>query len=790
MSNQLSENLDNSQVSLYAHVYDKRVEFKNLFVGICFVVVEFRDHRQEPKCNGKRSKLKHNQTSLWDEILRLNEETGGLWTYEQAIQLESKLLLALHPQLDLDPNCDQATNDTYVKPTHRKLKKKKRKLNSYEVEVEDAKRVKLEKMLYMMDERTGKEFTPTYNQIKYFRSENAISENNQHVIVRATTSIPKPPLIRTIEFQRDYTDPIDNNDKCELENTADYETFVKSFVILHMMNNTLLDDSEQSNKLHANIIVQLAEEFSQESNQNELFNNADKREPYQLLELLDKQPASENKSSALEYTNDDGKKIEITSIFDLHTAAVMKRHATESSSMPPPPRPPQRRARPPSRLPQMPSSSEVAIQTLQQRLPQQSIRPPIAKPPQMVQGSTPMQITQNTQSIQLPQTRPPIQNRPIVQITSPQTSMQGMIQLSNQPMAVQATPNHVPINVQMPTQQAVQITSPMLIRQQPRQGIATTQVVQAPNSVKLQPNMVMSLQGMQPTMSPQSSRQPPNQNPAIVAARPTQIPAQNNSIKVQNQIQPVSQSAPGTPIQLTEQTQIRPVQRSPVTQMKSPAQPSRTSAPSTPMQTAEQVQITQPSQRSTPNTPISSPGQIQGHQSPQPSIVITSGTVANQHPIHNGIQLSSAQNNPQQNISAFNQRMLLQQLRAHHLRNNQIMNQATNPQMMPRRFTSQVQVGNSQQPVDVMLQQQIIGNNQGFVVQPQFSINQQMQGIIPEQTPQLQLNMSQMSQMAQLYRIRPSVVRQPVTQQQMTLNAQPFQNNNSQWVFQQRPYGS
>ncbi|RIB22706.1 hypothetical protein C2G38_956591 [Gigaspora rosea] len=198
MSNQLSENLDNSQVSLYAHVYDKRIEFKNLdgtselnvakykFYDGGNVVVEFRDHRQDPKCNGKRSILKQNQTSIWDEILRLNQETGGSWTHEQAIQVEAQLLLALHPNLDLDldPTLrrDQATKDTYVKPTHRKLKKKKRKLNSYEVELEDAKRVKLEKMMFMMDERTGKEFTPTYNQLKYFRSENTIAENNQHIV--------------------------------------------------------------------------------------------------------------------------------------------------------------------------------------------------------------------------------------------------------------------------------------------------------------------------------------------------------------------------------------------------------------------------------------------------------------------------------------------------------------------------------------------------------------------------------------------------------------------------------
>ncbi|CAG8632464.1 1544_t:CDS:2 [Cetraspora pellucida] len=191
MSNQLSENLDNSQVSLYAHVYDKRIEFRNVdgtselnvkqykFYNGC-VVVEFLDHRSEPKCNGKRSMLRHNQSSIWDEILRLNQETDGSWTHEQAIQL------ALYPQLDLDLDPmlrrDQAANDTYIKPTHRKLKKKKRKLNSYEVELEDAKRVKLEKMMFMMDDRVGKEFVPKYNQIKYFRSkENGITETNQHL---------------------------------------------------------------------------------------------------------------------------------------------------------------------------------------------------------------------------------------------------------------------------------------------------------------------------------------------------------------------------------------------------------------------------------------------------------------------------------------------------------------------------------------------------------------------------------------------------------------------------------
>ncbi|CAG8511847.1 13928_t:CDS:2, partial [Racocetra fulgida] len=748
MSNQFSENLDSSQVSLYAHVYDKRIEFKNL----------------------------HNQSSIWDEILRLNQETGGSWTHEQAIQL------ALHPQLDLDPDPmlrrDQATNDTFVKPTHRKLKKKKRKLNSYEVELEDAKRVKLEKMMFMMDDRVGKEFIPKYNQIKYFRKqESEVTETNQHL-----ADNKEYPLYTLVYIYRD------NNDKYEVivhavkgndmqehgDHTSslcsrylsklddNYETFVKSFVVLYMMNNKLLDDSERSNKIYAEKIVRLAEEYSQESNQNELFNNhsIDKSEPYQILELLTKQSTPEIKSSTFEYTNEDGTKAEITSISDLYTAAVIKRHAEESS--------------------------------------------PVIKQQQMVaQGSTPMQISQNPQSIQPPQTRPQIPNRPIVQMTSPQPPMQGMIRLPNQQMPAQPqTPNQMPINVQMPTQQAVQITSPMVIHQ-PRQGITTNQVVQPSNPGKIPPpKMVMQLQQ---TMSPQPSRQPPNQNPVIVPAQQNQISAQKNPIKVSNQIQSTSQSTPGTPLQLQEQTQVHPVQRSPRTPMKSPAPPSRTSAPSTPMPSAEQVQITQPSQRSAPNTPMQSPGQIPG-QSP---IVITPRPVTSQHPIHNEIQLASAQNTPQpnQNITLSNGRVIpyhqyLVLLRRHQqaaqaqlsgqIRGqvpNQLVNQVTNPTVIQRRFTPQVQVGNSQQQVDMMMatQQQIIGNNQSVMVQQQFPINQQqLQGVISEQTPQLQLNIPQMV----LYRaMRPNVVqRQQVTQQQMTLNTQPFVQNNNQWIFPQRPW--
>ncbi|CAG8488803.1 5944_t:CDS:2 [Scutellospora calospora] len=843
MSNQISKTLDDKKVSLRAHVYDKRIEFKNLdetselnidkytFYDGC-VVVEFWDHRNEQKCHGKRSILKHNQTSIWDEILRLNQETGASWTYEQAIQLEAQLLLALHPQLDLDIDPmllhDKATNDANMKQIHRKLKKKKRKLNSYEVELEDAKR------------RIGKEFVPKYSQAKYFRSpENLVTETNHQAITRGiTTPVPKN-LIRTIEFQREYTDPgkknkdnlftlvyiyRDNNNgkyeviahavkgkdlqengahtlpmktlslcdkynsklddskptlKCELENAADYESFVKSFVILYMMDNKLLNDSERSNKIPADMIVQLAEEYSRESNQNELHDitNIDKKEPYQIVEFLAKKPISETKPSAFEYISEDGKKTEIKSIYDLYTAAISKKHATESTSMPPPPRPIQRvRVRPPQQ--RLPLTPEVVMSGFSQPVG----KPPVQHQPQMVANPitpiSPIQISQNSQSIQPPQTRPPIQNRPIL---SPQT-MQRIIQLPNQPMPTQ-NPNHIPMNVQVSAQQAA---SQMIIQQRP---------VIATSPGKIPQKMVMQLSGMPPTLPPQSRQS--NQNPVIVPVQstqmPTQIPIQNNP-----QIQPGSQSTPGTPIQLSEQTQVQPVQRSPGTPMKSPA---RTSEPSTPMQTA-QDQITQPSQRSAPNTPLQSPGQNPGLITPRP-------IPTNQLPMRNGIHLPPAQNTLPLNNTGNGIRLTREQYMALLIRNrtqlanaqaqaqaqlsgqvhgqvpNQLVNQVTNPTIIQRRFAPQLQNANTQQQqVDIMraaTQQQLIRNNQAFMVQSQFPINQQLQGIISDQTPQLQLNMPQMA----LYR-RPNVVQRPVAQQQVTLNTQ-FPTNG-QWVFQQRPW--
>lgn len=60
------------------------------------VVVEFKDHRQNPQCDGKRQLLRKNDDSFWDDILRLNQSVGSNWTHEQALQIEAKLLVKSH----------------------------------------------------------------------------------------------------------------------------------------------------------------------------------------------------------------------------------------------------------------------------------------------------------------------------------------------------------------------------------------------------------------------------------------------------------------------------------------------------------------------------------------------------------------------------------------------------------------------------------------------------------------------------------------------------------------------
>ncbi|POG72395.1 hypothetical protein GLOIN_2v1166165 [Rhizophagus irregularis DAOM 181602=DAOM 197198] len=96
-------NFNKQEVSLYAHLYEKYVEIKNVDGTVEItpdkynwhnggVVLEYVDCRPRPTCTGKRILLRQNTASLWDDVLRINQDAGGTLTQEMAIQVESQLL--------------------------------------------------------------------------------------------------------------------------------------------------------------------------------------------------------------------------------------------------------------------------------------------------------------------------------------------------------------------------------------------------------------------------------------------------------------------------------------------------------------------------------------------------------------------------------------------------------------------------------------------------------------------------------------------------------------------------
>ncbi|GET51745.1 uncharacterized protein OCT59_025120 [Rhizophagus irregularis] len=229
-------NFNKQEVSLYAHLYEKYVEIKNVDGTVEItpdkynwhnggVVLEYVDCRPRPTCTGKRILLRQNTASLWDDVLRINQDAGGTLTQEMAIQVESQLLLAMHPTIDLDPNSTLQDMKRYdpadgpVEPVHRELRTRKRKLNSYELEQEAAKKAKKEQMMFMMDERHGREFKPTFKLLPYFkRNRNKVStvgKGKQRADTeaeqgRGSSKKSGRKLVRLLRFERSFTD---ENDK-------------------------------------------------------------------------------------------------------------------------------------------------------------------------------------------------------------------------------------------------------------------------------------------------------------------------------------------------------------------------------------------------------------------------------------------------------------------------------------------------------------------------------------------------------------------------------------------------
>ncbi|CAG8441456.1 8360_t:CDS:10 [Ambispora leptoticha] len=231
--------------SLFAHIYDDRVDIldtngsntfdpdKCKFYRGCLICV-FQDHRTNPNPNltGKWTALRPNSNTLWEDILRMNQAAGGIWTNQKAVELESKLLLAIHPKPNLDPKStfpgltSQPVKDDKELPLfmHRdKPKKRKRLLNSLEIELERKNKAELAHLMKTKHPRNRKKFKPDFAQETMFTKNKvrkiitpADSNGKQKLLAQSSQdqSRTRRTLIKRMRWEEILTTSGDQKTKC------------------------------------------------------------------------------------------------------------------------------------------------------------------------------------------------------------------------------------------------------------------------------------------------------------------------------------------------------------------------------------------------------------------------------------------------------------------------------------------------------------------------------------------------------------------------------------------------
>ncbi|KAJ2841916.1 Transcription factor spt20, partial [Coemansia brasiliensis] len=182
------------------------------------LIVEVHDHRQpaqEPKVKRQRttdlltwSKLSDSQipepgttaistvesAQVYRKVMRPTSETLNLDLHltcehsrtklngEDLLEMESMVLLAVEQPLDLEPDfqISRVSNAIrYIEYGHL-LPRRPRKYNSAEIEAEQAEREEKLKLLTLMDDRTSRDFQPSFNrvsQVNEWRHKKNVSDN-------------------------------------------------------------------------------------------------------------------------------------------------------------------------------------------------------------------------------------------------------------------------------------------------------------------------------------------------------------------------------------------------------------------------------------------------------------------------------------------------------------------------------------------------------------------------------------------------------------------------------------
>ncbi|KAI8582013.1 hypothetical protein K450DRAFT_230399 [Umbelopsis ramanniana AG] len=120
----------------------------------------------------KRIEMKPDAQSIWNDICLLNEESNINMTESEALDVESKLLLLNEEPLCLDPSFQVTRVANAIQYAQRdKKRKKKRKLNSYELAARKERKAENATLMAMMDERAKRPypFEPRFGNISFLQ---------------------------------------------------------------------------------------------------------------------------------------------------------------------------------------------------------------------------------------------------------------------------------------------------------------------------------------------------------------------------------------------------------------------------------------------------------------------------------------------------------------------------------------------------------------------------------------------------------------------------------------------
>lgn len=125
------------------------------------LIVRLVDHREDPP-TVMHTALRPSPESIWTEMLLYSEQTQGNFTDAKALQVESDILVATHPPLDLRPALHPEHSAWLLRDIKdRPLPRMKRKRQALHEDDEE------ERLMYLYDERHGKEFAPDFKRLAF-----------------------------------------------------------------------------------------------------------------------------------------------------------------------------------------------------------------------------------------------------------------------------------------------------------------------------------------------------------------------------------------------------------------------------------------------------------------------------------------------------------------------------------------------------------------------------------------------------------------------------------------------